>query len=218
MNIMVMSDVESTSIWDHYTPDKLKGIDLILSCGDLNPHYLQFVETFSNVPLLYIHGNHDEKYEQTAPEGCFCVEDEIFEYGGVRILGLGGSMRYRRGKFQYTEAEMQRRIRRLRLKLWRSGGFDILMTHAPMKDVHDGSDLCHQGFAAFHDLIARYAPKYFIHGHVHMNYGGKTPRLSLMDETVIINAYRTYTFAYDDAAVKAAAAQNPVQIIQTDVG
>lgn len=207
MKIMVMADVESASLWDHYTPDKLKGLDLIISCGDLNPHYLSFVETFSNVPLLYVHGNHDEKYADTPPDGCFSIEDDIYVVNGVRILGLGGSMRYRPGAHQYTNAQMQRRIRRLKLKIWRAGGFDILVTHAPAEHFHDGTDVCHQGFSAFRPLIEQYHPKFFIHGHVHMNYGTKSPRLSLLEDTVVINAFRTFTFDYDDPFLREEAAR-----------
>lgn len=212
MKIMVMSDTESNAIWDFYTPDKLQGIDLILSCGDLNPYYLQFVETFSNVPLLYIHGNHDSRYAQDPPEGCFCVEDDVYIHNGIRILGLGGCMRYSNGKHQYTEAEMAKRIRRLRMKLWRTKGFDILMTHAPMEGVHDGDDICHKGFAAFRGLVQQYAPKYYVHGHVHMNYGYKTPRLSILDNTICINAYRTYTFDYEDSAIRTEAERFPIEL------
>ena len=207
MKIMAMSDIESDYIWEHYTPEKLKGIDLIISCGDLNPRYLSFVETFSNVPLLYVHGNHDEKYASIQPEGCFCIEDDIYVHEGVRILGLGGSMRYRPGAHQYTEKEMQRRIRKLWFKLKRYGGFDILVTHAPMQGFHDGDDLCHQGFAAFRGLLEQYQPKYFLHGHMHMNYGKRTPRISRSGETVVINTYRTFTFEYDDPTLPEKAAR-----------
>ena len=203
MKIMVMSDVESKSLWDYYRPEKLENVELIISCGDLHPHYLTFLETVSHLPLLYVHGNHDEKYAQTPPEGCECIEDRVYVHNGVRILGLGGSMRYRPGEHQYTEREMRWRIHRLRLKLMRTRGFDILVTHAPAQDFHDGSDLCHQGFAAFRKLLSQYAPKYFIHGHMHMDYGENTPRISRLGETAVINAFRTYTFDYETAAQEA---------------
>ena len=202
MKIMVMSDEESKYIWEHYQPGMFKGIDLIISAGDLKPEYLQFVETMSNVPLLYVHGNHDENYDVTPPEGCECIEDQIVTYNGIRILGLGGSMRYRSGTHQYTEKDMQRRIRRLKLRLKLCGGFDILVTHAPMSGFHDGEDLCHKGVEAFRGLLEQYQPKYFVHGHIHQNYGMKAPRLSVYGETVVINAYRTHTFEYGDPAVR----------------
>ena len=34
-----------------------------------------------------------------------------------------------------------------------------------------------------------------------MNYGLKTPRLSMRGETLVINAYRTFTFDYGDPAL-----------------
>ena len=208
MKIMVMADDESKYIWEHYQPGMFKGIDLIISAGDLKPEYLSFVETFSNVPLLYVHGNHDERYDVMPPEGCECIEDQIVTYNGVRILGLGGSMRYREGTHQYREKDMQRRISRLKLRLKLSGGFDILVTHAPMAGFHDGDDLCHRGFEAFRRLLEQYQPKYYVHGHVHMNYGLKTPRLSLFGETTVINAYRTFTFEYDDPELREKAAKH----------
>ena len=52
-------------------------------------------------------------YKKTPPESCICVEDTIYEYGGVRVLGLGGSIRYKQGPFQYTQQEMERRRKRL---------------------------------------------------------------------------------------------------------
>ena len=111
MKILAVADEESKYLWDYYEEGKLEGIDLILSAGDLNPKYLSFLVTLATVPVLYVHGNHDDKYEQDPPEGCTCIEDKIFVYNGVRILGLGGSMRYRPGKHQYTDREMARRVR-----------------------------------------------------------------------------------------------------------
>ena len=56
MKILVIADVESPYYWDFYSEDKLKGIDLIISCGDLAPQYLSFLVTLSHVPVLYVHG------------------------------------------------------------------------------------------------------------------------------------------------------------------
>lgn len=36
-----------------------------------------------------------------------CIEDTVYVHNGVRILGLGGSMRYNSGVFQYTEWQMR---------------------------------------------------------------------------------------------------------------
>lgn len=193
-----MADEESKSLWDFFDKSKLDGIDLIISCGDLDPRYLSFLVTFSTVPLLYVHGNHDDKYDRIPPEGCICIEDQIYVYNGVRILGLGGSMRYSSGKHQYTEKQMKQRVARLRFKLFRKGGFDILVTHAPAYQLNDGRDLPHQGFQAFRDLIEKYRPKYFLHGHVHITYGRKHKRYDKYQDTHIINAYERCIFDFED--------------------
>ena len=122
MRILAIADEESKYLWDFFEKEKLEGIDLILSSGDLNPRYLSFLATFTSAPVLYVHGNHDDKYEKSPPEGCICIEDQIYEHEGVRILGLGGSMRYRPGVNLYTEREMVKRVRKLRFKLFRKKG------------------------------------------------------------------------------------------------
>jgi predicted phosphodiesterase len=198
MKILVVGDHESKSLWDFYEPGKLDGIDLILSCGDLNPNYLSFLVTLSHAPVLYVHGNHDDKYEKHPPEGCTCIDDDLYVYNGIRILGLGGSMRYRNGVHQYTEKEMEKRIKKLRLKLFCHRGFDILLTHAPAKGLNDGSDLPHMGFECFHPLLQKYKPKYFIHGHVHMSYGRQHKRLDTFQDVHVINGYEQFVFDYEN--------------------
>ncbi|MCD7735537.1 MAG: metallophosphoesterase family protein [Lachnospiraceae bacterium] len=197
MRIMAIADEESAYLWDHFDKSKLEGIDLIISCGDLNPHYLSFLTTFSSAPVLYVHGNHDEKYDEIAPEGCICIDDDIFVFNGIRILGLGGSMRYRPGSYQYTEQEMRRRVRRLRWKLLYHRGFDILVTHAPAYQLNDGRDLPHQGFKSFITLMDKYHPRFFLHGHVHMSYGRQHKRYDKYQDTHVINAYERYVFDYE---------------------
>lgn len=192
MRILFLADEESKAYWDYFDKEKVKDIDLIVSCGDLKASYLSFLVTMTSVPVLYICGNHDDKYEKNPPEGCICIEDQIFEYEGVRILGLGGSYRYKKGVNQYTDREMRKRIGKLRWKLFRKKGFDILVTHAPAYGLNDGEDLCHRGFQAFRHLIEKYKPKYFVHGHVHMNYGRQFPREDSIGETKVINAYNHY--------------------------
>ncbi len=192
MKILFLSDEESKTYWDHFEKESFKEIDLIISCGDLKASYLSFLTTMTSIPVLYIRGNHDDKYEINPPEGCICIEDQIYVYQGVRILGLGGSYRYKNGANQYTDAEMKKRVLRLKPGLFREKGFDILVTHAPAYGVFDGEDLCHRGFEVFLSLIEKYNPDYFVHGHVHPNYGRKYPREYTIGKTKVINAYHHY--------------------------
>lgn len=197
MNILVLADEESKYLWDYFEKSKLDGIDLIISCGDLKPQYLSFLATFAKVPILYVHGNHDAVYDETPPDGCICIDDDLYVYNGIRILGLGGSRCYNFGTYQYTEKEMRSRIFKLRRKLRKYGGFDILVTHAPAFELNDGEDLPHRGFQAFRDLLDKYKPKYFLHGHVHLTYNWQQQReCTYNDATTVINAYERYIFEY----------------------
>lgn len=202
MKILVIADEESAYLWDYFEKSKLEGVDLIISCGDLDPNYLSFLATFTSAPVLYVHGNHDAKYEKNPPEGCICIEDKIYVHEGVRILGLGGSMRYREGPYQYTERGMRRRVRKLWFQLFRRGGFDILVTHAPAYQINDGRDLPHQGFKTFVELIEKYHPKFFLHGHVHMAYGRKHKRYDKYRDTHVINGFERCIFEYEDENIK----------------
>ena len=114
MKILVVSDKESKALWDYYEPGKLDPYDLIISCGDLAPQYLSFLATFTKAPVLYVRGNHDDCYEQTPPDGCTDIDGKFYHFKGLRIVGLGGSMRYRPGINQYTDDEMFSRVRRLK--------------------------------------------------------------------------------------------------------
>ncbi|MBP3685130.1 MAG: metallophosphoesterase [Oscillospiraceae bacterium] len=202
MKILTISDEECPALWDFYTPGRLDGYDLILSCGDLNSKYLSFLVTMAKCPVLYVHGNHDATYKQRPPEGCDCIDDHIVTYNGVRILGLGGCRKYHPGPHQYTEAQMRRRIARLRWKLRRMGGVDIVVTHAPPEDLGDADDIAHWGFAALRELIDKYQPKYLVHGHVHMSYGYNIPREIDHNGTRIINAYERYTIEIPEGQYK----------------
>ncbi len=199
MKILVLADRKSKYLYDFYEPDKLKDIDLIISCGDLPASYLSFFVTLCNVPLLYVRGNHDDKYATAPPEGCICIEDDIYVYQGIRILGLGGSMEYIPGADnQYTERKMRRRLWRLQYKLWRRKGFDILVTHAPAYQINDLEDLPHRGFAVFRELMEKYKPKFFFHGHVHANYSRKFKRIDNYGETTIVNGFEYYIVEYQE--------------------
>jgi len=87
---------------------------------------------------------------------------------------------------------MRRKIRRLGFLIWFKRGVDIVLTHSPPKGIHEGEDPCHQGFQSFQELILKYKPLYFIHGHVGCSGYGKKRRVDLMDKTKVINSCGYY--------------------------
>lgn len=198
MKILTISDEECLALWDYYVPGRLSEYDLIISCGDLKPDYLSFLVTMARCPLLYVHGNHDACYASKPPDGCDCIDDRFVVYNGLRILGLGGCLRYHPGPYQYSEREMRRRIRKLKWILWLQGGVDIVVTHAPPEGLGDGDDPPHWGFAALRELLDEYNPQYLIHGHVHMSYGHDIPRELCYNGTRIVNACERYVLDVPD--------------------
>lgn len=193
MKILLISDVVSPVLHEHFNKELFEDIELVLSAGDLNAKYLSFITTILKVPLLYIHGNHDYRYEETPPYGCTCVEDMVYDFKGIRIAGFGGCMEYRGGLHQYTEKTMTKRVKKAKRKL--KGGFDILLTHSPAFQLGDGEDQAHIGFKIFHSLLETHHPTYMIHGHQHLNYKN-SGRILYKDDVTIINAYGYYILDY----------------------
>ena len=176
-----------------------------MSCGDLPFDYLEYLVTCTNVPLLYVPGNHDPNVKPPdttwvplqseipvpGPQGCENVDGRVIEVNGLRIAGLGGSLRYKDGPNQYSQAQMLRRAVRLelwvRLKRVRAGRkLDVLVTHAPPFDVAEAKDATHEGFKALNRMVKEFHPLVHVHGHVHP-YGRALPELQL-NGTRIVNA------------------------------
>ncbi|HEY7755284.1 MAG TPA: metallophosphoesterase [Actinomycetota bacterium] len=190
-------------------PDLLEARpDLVLSCGDLPWEDLERIVDHANVPLLYVPGNHDPALEPDVagplwpptiavrdledppgPRGCINVDGRVEDARGIRVAGLGGSVRYRPGPHQYTQVEMSRRARRLvrgaRRRRRRDGrGVDVLITHAPPKGLGDEDDRAHEGFEAFHRLVRDLRPRLLLHGHIHP-YGIERPDRQIGDTRVV---------------------------------
>lgn len=188
---------------ERLTVERLERIrpDLIVSCGDLRPDYLDFVGSAAGVPMLYVPGNHDPDAAQRAafrglitnlppqPSGTN-LDGIVTTVGGLRFAGLGGSVRYRPGPNQYTQPQMNDRVDEMIRAERRSSGdgverLDVLVTHAPPFGAGDGSDPAHRGFRAFHRMIEVFAPQFMLHGHVHP-YGFPRPDRRIAS-TVVLN-------------------------------
>ena len=178
--------------------------DLIVSCGDLPFDYLENLVSRTDVPLAYVPGNHDPDLGREAahmatmltaplpgPQGCDTVDVRVLDASGLRVAGLGGSIRYNTGANQYTQAEMRLRALNLEIRLrwkrlWRGDRLDVLLAHAPALGCGDLEDDAHRGIAALHRLVRIFRPRFLIHGHVHpMSRPCKDLRLG---DTQVINA------------------------------
>ena len=215
LKILAVSDRPEKALWDYFQKGRWSDIDLVLSCGDLNRRYLEFLVTMLSVPVFYVRGNHDARYEQHPPEGCDDIHGKLVRYGGLRFLGFEGSYAYGPGKVGYTERQMAWKVWKKKWALRRAGGVDVVVSHAPpvfcdlartvcdppaglgkpcrfdLPDVelcHEATDHVHRGFCAFTGLIRDYQPKVFVHGHIHLSYG-LFPREGMLRCTRVINAF-----------------------------
>lgn len=200
MKILTISDEEMPQFYDFYKDGMFDQYDMILAAGDLKRRYLEFIATMAHCPVFYVRGNHDDDYEKAPPGGCICVEDTIHVFKGIRIMGLGGAYKYRNGINFYTEKEMKKRIRQMWFCLWKHKGIDILLTHAPAYGLNDFNTQSHRGFECFIGLLEKYRPKFFVHGHIHKNYGVDIPQKSIYGDTTVINASGYCVIEYPEEA------------------
>lgn len=216
MRILVVSDVVDKRLYNSKPKDIVDNVDLIISCGDLPFYYLDFLVSTYNVPLLYVLGNHDEEVEARSSlkiglssfeidykkQNCFGginIDGKVINIKGLIIGGLGGCKRYKVGPHQYTEEEMRNRVRKMYPKLFwnkilHKRYIDILVTHAPPRNLGDAEDLPHQGFEIFKKFIEKFKPKYLLHGHTHL-YDSRTIYQRPIIEykgTKIVNCFSHY--------------------------
>lgn len=198
MKILTVSDYVHPALYERLDRKRFSSVDLILSCGDLPPEYLTYLASRLKVPLYYVRGNHDFRHGSKRPDGCLDLDARVAQHKGINILGLEGSRWYNGGPYQYSEAEMGKRIRRLRSTIRRRGGIDIVITHAPPRYIHDAEDRCHRGFKSFRWLIDEYSPVYFVHGHIHAHFSNPSERITTIDRTKVVNSYGYYLFDVED--------------------
>lgn len=96
--------------------------------------------------------------------------------------------------FQYTQKKMRRRAIKLYPSIYWHKGFDILVAHSGAFGTGDSDDRAHAGFEVFNELIDKWEPSFFIHGHSHLNYSLKHKRLTYRNRTQVINAFERYYF------------------------
>jgi Icc-related predicted phosphoesterase len=186
--------------------------DLIVGCGDLPGHYLDYLVSQLNAPLYAIHGNHDappttEGASEFDAAGASWIGGRAVNVKGVLMAGFDGCVRYNRGAYQSTQTQMRASVGALVPWLWlnklRYGRFlDVLITHAPPRGIHDQADPAHAGFDAFRWLIETFQPRYHLHGHVHV-YDRRNVCVTQVGRTEVVNVYpyRELTLDVSESAV-----------------
>lgn len=198
LKILVVSDEVVDKFYSRYIRDLLPDIELIISCGDLPYYYLEYMIDTLNVPMFFVHGNHDSEEEigehgvRRYPGGALNLDQKFVTHKGLIFFGLEGSIRYSKSKHQYTQTEMWFKVfravpRLLFNRLWYGRALDIFVTHSPAWQVGDAEDNAHRGFKAFTWLLRVFKPKYHLHGHIHL-YHGSWRKSAQFADTKVINA------------------------------
>lgn len=185
--VLAIADQTSPLLYEYFRRERWQHIDLVLSCGDLPPEYLDLLTTTLGVPVLYVRGNHDARYPRELYDGSENMHGRVRSVSGIRVAGFEGCRRYNQGACQYTEAQMRRLVHRSQRESLRLGPPDIVLTHAPPAGYHDREDPCHRGFECFLEAIDRWQPAFFIHGHTHAYDGADAP--ITVGQTTVINAF-----------------------------
>lgn len=212
VKVLAISDQVANLVYSQHIRERFRDVELVVSCGDLPPNYLEFIVSALNVPVLGVRGNHDHGRafdavpRGTLGPGTIDLHGRVVDSHGLLIAGLEGSLDYNGGPHQYSERGMRLQIARLLPQLLlnklRHGRYlDILVTHAPPRGIHDQPDRCHQGFAVLRDFMARFRPRYLLHGHIHL-YDRQTITRTRFADTTVLNAY-----GFRELRVPACAAQ-----------
>lgn len=200
MKVLSISDIIIPFLYSSQVKQYFGDVDSILACGDLPYYYQEYMISMLNVPLFFVHGNHDPVVEHGAggnrkyPHGGINLHRAHYRKGGVLMAGVEGSVRYnRRGIYQYTQEQMWWHVFSLipgliRNRLICGRYLDIFMTHASPWGIHDESDWTHQGIKAFRWFIKVFKPAYHFHGHIHV-YRPDTVTETTFKQTRVINTF-----------------------------
>jgi hypothetical protein len=201
MRVLAVSDVVEPQLYSNSLKSWLGPVDLIISCGDLPPYYLDFLVSHLNVPLAHVLGNHcyaphDITTNRCSPDeypAAYDLDGKVAIHNGLILVGLEGSPLYNMGPHQYTEQRVAWKLLRLSLalvleKLHTGRYLDVMVTHAPPRGIHDNPDIAHRGFESLLSFIDRFKPPLLLHGHTH-HYDPTLPTHTRYGDTDIINAY-----------------------------
>lgn len=191
---MLLADYVHPFVYRSTFPKGIPNIDAVLAAGDLPGYFLEFLASKLTVPIIYVHGNHENEFvnegdHKVPPRGVIAAHGRVVEEVGLRIAGWGGSPRYRQnGHGQYSSSEARWGFCKLRW-LTRKKGVDILLTHAPPLGPHAGTDYAHRGCQEITKFMRLRRPPMLIHGHIHEYEGKKIEYTDEPSGTKVINAY-----------------------------
>lgn len=137
-------------------------VDLLISLGDLPDQILiKASQVYQPIQFLAVRGNHDDP--QPFPKPIQDLHLQLTEFREVTFAGFAGSWKYKdQGAHLFTQEQASRLLNRF-------PPVDVFLAHNSPWGVHERDQGVHQGFQIFMEYIERVQPRYFFHGHQHVN-------------------------------------------------
>jgi len=190
--VYILAVSDENELYDN--PVDFPRIDMLLSCGDLSPHYLGFlIDKYMPAIRIMVHGNHDENFFLADQNPVNLQYSEIFsgmfsivqgihtlqhnEYPFLEqdlvIAGFSGISAYGNPPFYFSDSSLLRFKASLLMQKYLSSfsGVDIMLTHAPPDFgliTNVSSD--HKPSEELASLKNILDPKLWLYGHVHRRY------------------------------------------------
>lgn len=154
----------------------IQQIDLLISLGDLMDHTIfKAIETYQPRHVLAVRGNHDQ--DEPFPKPIKDLHLQVTEINGLLFAGFNGCWKYKeQGPYLYTQDQASRLLNNFPT-------MDVFIAHNSPRGIHERDEDIHQGFDVLRSYIERVQPRYFFHGHQHVN------RVTMMGETKVVGVY-----------------------------
>src|SRR5215213_8212403 len=122
VRILAICDEVDARLYGPGLAERRGQFDLLLSCGDIPPYYIDYVASTLCIPTFGVHGNHDGSLARAHARGQDDDESSHTDWGmgelhgriveeqGLLIGGFDGCLRYNRGSYQYSEEGMRWQI------------------------------------------------------------------------------------------------------------
>ena len=150
--------------------------DLLISLGDLMDQTIfRAIEVYQPIHVLAVRGNHDP--DEPFPKPIKDLHLQVTEINGLLFAGFNGCWKYKeKGPYLYPQDQASRLLNKFPT-------VDVFIAHNSPRGIHERDKDIHQGFDVFREYIERVQPRYFFHGHQHVN------QKSMIGTTEVIGVY-----------------------------
>jgi uncharacterized protein len=203
INLLAVSDQVDPRIHSASLRQRMPDVDIVLGCGDVPARYLEFLADALDRPVYFVYGNHHEELTRKGefgkhyePMGAVDIGGKVCRDRGTGLIiaGFPGSPKYSRETAQqYSNNEIRWMMAKMAPRLlWnrlRRGRYvDVLISHAPPRDINDRDDIPHRGFPPLRTFLRWFRPAVHLHGHIHVYDRNEQVETHYHDSTVI-NVY-----------------------------